>query len=60
MLIPVLVGAMERHGHLQLEAVIRQKLLQVSAATIDRALGEARRHIDGQRRRHLSTLRRLG
>ena len=50
-LIPVLVDAMERHGHLQLEPVIRQKLLRVSAATIDRALGEARHHIDGQRRR---------
>ena len=50
-LIPVLVEAMERHGHLQLDPVIRTKLLQVSAATIDRALGEARRHIDGPRKR---------
>lgn len=50
-LIPVLVEAMERYGHLQLDPVIRDKLLQVSAATIDRALGEARRHIDGQRKR---------
>jgi hypothetical protein len=50
-LIPVLVETMERHGHLQLDPVIRAKLLQVSAATIDRALGDARRHIDGQRKR---------
>ena len=50
-LIPVLVEAMERHGHLRLEPVIRDKLLQVSAATIDRALGEARSRIDGQRKR---------
>ena len=42
-LIPILVEAMERHGHLQLAPVIRAKLLQVSAATIDRALSEARR-----------------
>lgn len=50
-LIPVLVDAMERHGHLQLDPVVKAKLLQVSAATIDRALGEARSRFDGQRRR---------
>jgi hypothetical protein len=37
-LIPALVDAMERHGHLDLDPVIRTKILQVSAATIDRAL----------------------
>ena len=37
-LIPSLVDAMERHGHLDLNPVIRTKVLQVSAATIDRAL----------------------
>lgn len=42
---------MERHGHLQLAPEIRQQVLQVSAATIDRSLGEARHHIDGQRKR---------
>jgi hypothetical protein len=50
-LIPVLIGAMERHGHLDLDAEIRAKLLQVSAATIDRALGNARSRVDGQRKR---------
>jgi hypothetical protein len=50
-LIPMLVDAMERHGHLALEPAIRAKLLQVSAATIDRALAPARKHIDGQRKR---------
>jgi len=50
-LIPMLVDAMERHGHLDLEPAIRVKLLQVSAATIDRMLSEARLHIDGQRKR---------
>ncbi len=50
-LIPVLIEAMQRHGHLELDGVVKAKLLQVSAATIDRALGEARAHIDGQRRR---------
>lgn len=50
-LIPILIGAMERHGHLNLNAEIKAKLLQVSAATIDRALGDARSRVNGQRRR---------
>ncbi len=50
-LIPMLVDAMERHGHLDLDPVIRSKILQVSAATIDRVLAVARSHIDGQRKR---------
>ena len=37
-LLPVLIDAMERHGHLELDPVVKAKLLQVSAATIDRAL----------------------
>jgi len=45
-LIPKLVDAMERHGHLDLDPVIKAKLLQVSAATIDRLLANARLHID--------------
>ncbi|MFM0069227.1 integrase catalytic domain-containing protein, partial [Paraburkholderia aspalathi] len=49
-LIPKLVDAMERHGHLELDPVIKAKLLQVSAATIDRLLANARLHIDGQRK----------
>ena len=50
-LIPLLVDAMERHGHLSLDAVIKAKLLSVSAATIDRALRDTREQIDGQRKR---------
>ena len=34
---------MERHGHLKLHAVVRTRLLGVSAATIDRLLGPQRR-----------------
>ena len=41
-LISILVPAMERHGHLQLAPAIRFGLLSMSAATIDRALREAR------------------
>lgn len=50
-LIPVLVDAMERHGHLNMDQIIRSKVLQVSGATIDRMLAAARLHIDGQRKR---------
>lgn len=50
-LIPMLVDAMERHGHLDLDPVIKTKVMQVSAATIDRVLAAARLHIDGQRKR---------
>ena len=50
-LIPMLVDAMERHGHLDLDPVIKAKPFQVSAASIDRMLANARLHIDGQRKR---------
>src|SRR3954451_19313498 len=41
-LLPVLIEAMERHGHLQLDAEVRSRLLTVSAATIDRLLIDVR------------------
>jgi len=50
-LIPVLITAMERHGHLDLNALVKARLLQISAATIDRSLSDARAHIDCKRRR---------
>ena len=37
-LIPLLVDALERHGHLQLDASVRSKLHVMSASTIDRML----------------------
>jgi hypothetical protein len=37
-LLPMLLGAMERHGHVQLDAEVRRQLLSMSAATLDRAL----------------------
>jgi hypothetical protein len=40
--IPTLVDAMERHGHLQLEPEVRSRLLEMSAATMDRLLKPAR------------------
>ena len=50
-LIPLLIDAMQRHGHLDLQAVVTDKLLAVSAATIDRMLAGTRLQIDGQRKR---------
>ena len=41
-LLPVLVPALEAHGHLCLEPGVRERLMAVSAATIDRRLAEAR------------------
>lgn len=41
-LLPVLLPALERNGHLKLEAEIRAKILSMSAATIDRLLREPR------------------
>ena len=35
---PILLAAMERNGHLKLDAEIRSKILSMSAATIDRLL----------------------
>jgi hypothetical protein len=49
-LVPILVEAMERHGHLQLAPEVRASLLSMSAATIDRALRETRG--SGNKRRH--------
>src|SRR4051812_43729636 len=40
--LPVLVPAMERHGHLALDAAVRDRLLAMSASTIDRLLRDVR------------------
>jgi integrase-like protein len=37
-LLPILLSALERNGHLKLDDVIRPKILSMSAATIDRLL----------------------
>ena len=45
---------MERHGHINLDPAIKPRVLQVSAATIDRLLTATRAHIDGKRKRRKS------
>lgn len=51
-LLPILISSMEQHGHLKLNDQIRTLLLQMSAATIDRALKRVRETAGGRRRRH--------
>jgi len=51
-LIPTLIDSMTRHGHLSLSKDLRQRLKQISAATIDRLLRDVREQaFSGQRRR---------
>src|SRR6267143_2005814 len=50
-LLPILVEAMEQHGHLQLVPEVRTGLLAISAATIDRALREIRQQAGTAKRR---------
>jgi hypothetical protein len=41
-LIPTLIDSMTRHGHLSLSKGVRQRLMQISATTIDRLLRDVR------------------
>src|SRR6202007_1399693 len=50
-LVPILIEAMERHGHLRLADEVRSGLLSMSAATIDRSLREVRERAGGRKRR---------
>lgn len=50
-LIPILLPALERHGRLELNSALRDKLLMVSAATMDRLLSEVRVVARGGQRR---------
>lgn len=54
-LLPTLVEAMERHGHLDLAEDVRCGLLSMSAATIDRALRGVREQAGGRRRKPAAT-----
>ena len=50
-LLPILIPALERHGHLALDAAVRERVFAVSAATIDRILSPVRESAIGRRRR---------
>lgn len=49
--LPKLMTALERHGHWQVDPDLRQKLLRISPATIDRLLAPVRSAQGGQHRR---------
>ena len=49
--LPALVDALARHGHVQLEAEVRGRLMAISAATIDRLLAPVRQAGQAGRRR---------
>ena len=53
-LLPALIEALERHGHLALEEGVRTRVLSASAATIDRLLAEPRAAACGRLPRRLS------
>jgi hypothetical protein len=59
-IIPTLIEAMARHGHLALAPEVRASLLKISAATIDRALQPQRQRCSARLRRQgsVSTIRR--
>ena len=48
-LLPLLVSALERHGHLTLDATVRARVLAASAATVDRMLRSTRASVSDQR-----------
>lgn len=50
-ILPILVEAMERCGHLDLDPEVRSRLLQMSASTIDRMLAPVREKAKGKRRK---------
>jgi hypothetical protein len=50
-LLPILVTSLENHGRLTLEETVRDRVLSVSAATIDRLLLATRAAVSGQRSR---------
>ena len=50
-LIPMLIAAMERHGHLTLDPLVRARLEAMSAATIDRILAPVRHEAGSRGRR---------
>jgi hypothetical protein len=53
-ILPNLVDAMERHGHLHLDPEVRKQLLKASAATIDRLLSSIRNPSQSRRKKRRS------
>jgi len=58
-LVPQLLEAMERHGHLQVDDGVRSQLLAMSASTIDRQLQNVREGARGGRKRRSAKTNRV-
>lgn len=54
-ILPSLIASLERHGHLDLDPTVRQRLLSASAATIDRLLTSVRDAASGRKKRKRAT-----
>lgn len=54
-ILPNLIAALERHGHLALDPLVRQRVLSVSPATIDRLLAPVRSPSVGRAKRKVRT-----
>jgi hypothetical protein len=54
-LVPLLLEAMERHGHLDLAPEVRAGLISMSAATMDRVLKETKAGTRGSRRKGVAS-----
>ena len=53
--LPSLVTALQRHGHLALDPTVRQRLLSISPATIDRLLASVRSKASHRKKRKTRT-----
>src|ERR1035437_5309665 len=58
-LLPSLIDAMERHGHLHLQDGLKEQLLAISAATIDRLLCPVREMASGGRKKKAARLNKV-
>jgi hypothetical protein len=54
-ILPSLITALERHGHLALDPTVRQRVLAASPATIDRLLASVRSTASGRKKRKTRT-----
>jgi hypothetical protein len=58
-LLPSLIEAMERHGHLHLQDGVKEQLLVISAATIDRLLRPVKEKASGGQKKKSARLNRI-
>jgi len=54
-ILPEMVEVMERHGHLSLDPEVRNQVLRISAATIDRLLKPIRNRAQSRRKQRRTT-----